>query len=145
MDVNLPGAFWDDREVSGADLAHILKTHPQTANLPIILVTAYAMLSEREAFLESSRADDFVAKPITDYEALLKLIDRLVHQNASPIKALSGPGHLLNQSSTVRSAAISRHHPHVFPFKWDRCLGNIQEGTQFKNVCVAIGFQRRIG
>jgi two-component system cell cycle response regulator DivK len=83
MDVNLPGAFWEDREVSGADLAHFLKIHPQTANIPIILITAYAMLSEREAFLELSRADDFVAKPITDYEALLELIDHLVHRNAS--------------------------------------------------------------
>ncbi|WP_181357634.1 hypothetical protein [Stenomitos frigidus] len=32
---------------SGADLAHFLKNTPETAHLPIILVTAYAMLNER--------------------------------------------------------------------------------------------------
>lgn len=76
MDVNLPGAEWDGREVSGADLSHHLKTSPQTAHLPIILVTAYAMLSERQTLLENSLADGFLAKPITDYKAFLALIDQ---------------------------------------------------------------------
>jgi two-component system cell cycle response regulator DivK len=83
MDINLPGAQWQGREVSGADLAYSLKTDPQTAHVPIVLVTAYAMLGERKAFLETSQADAFLAKPITDYQALLKLIDRLVQESAS--------------------------------------------------------------
>ncbi|MGA7934420.1 MAG: response regulator [Kovacikia sp.] len=83
MDINLPGAQWEGRGVSGADLAHVLKTTPQTAYVPIILVTAYAMSGERQAFLEASQADAFLAKPITDYAALLKLIDRLVQESAS--------------------------------------------------------------
>ncbi|MBW4471123.1 MAG: response regulator [Stenomitos rutilans HA7619-LM2] len=77
MDVNLPGAEWEGQTVSGADLASFLKTHPETAHLPIILVTAYAMLNERQALLEQSQADALCVKPITDYQALLKLIDRL--------------------------------------------------------------------
>ncbi|UBF26918.1 response regulator [Kovacikia minuta CCNUW1] len=81
MDVNLPGAEWEGRQVSGADLAHALKADPQTAHLPIILVTAYAMLGERKAFLEASQADAFFAKPITDYLALLETIDRLVQES----------------------------------------------------------------
>ncbi len=77
MDVNLPGAEWNGRKVSGADLACYLKNQPQTAAIPIILVTAYAMLSERQTLLETSQADAFLAKPITDYEALLELMQRL--------------------------------------------------------------------
>ncbi|XGV94537.1 MAG: response regulator [Leptolyngbya sp. BL-A-14] len=77
MDVNLPGAVWDSQTVSGADLASVLKNHPETAHLPIILVTAYAMLNERQALLKHSQADALCVKPITDYPALLALINQL--------------------------------------------------------------------
>lgn len=77
MDVNLPGALWEDQQVSGADLSRLLKTQPKTAHIPIIMVTAYAMLTERQTLLASSKADDFCIKPITNYEALLDLIAKL--------------------------------------------------------------------
>ena len=77
MDVNLPGAEWEGQAVSGADLAHVLKTQAQTTHLPIILVTAYAMLDERQALLKRSHADALCVKPITNYKSLLELIDRL--------------------------------------------------------------------
>lgn len=77
MDVNLPGAEWDNQEVSGADIARLLKTDPQTAHIPIVLITAYAMLTERQALLAASKADEFCAKPITDYEKLLEIIAQL--------------------------------------------------------------------
>ena len=77
MDVNLAGAQWQGQAVSGADIARMLKNHPYTAHIPIILVTAYAMLNERQALLETSEADKFVAKPITDYAGLLELIHQL--------------------------------------------------------------------
>jgi two-component system cell cycle response regulator DivK len=77
MDVNLPGASWEGQQVSGADLARMLKIQPATAHIPIIMVTAYAMLTERKTLLATSRADEFFTKPITDYQELLELIDRL--------------------------------------------------------------------
>ena len=77
MDVNLPGAYWGEEEVSGADIARMLKTDPKTAYIPIILLTAYALLSERKKLLEASLADDLYTKPVTDYEELLRLISRL--------------------------------------------------------------------
>ena len=84
MDVNLPGAEWGGHAVSGADLAHLLKNHPETAHLPIILVTAYAMLNERQALLDRSQANTLCVKPITDYQALLELIDRLCRGKPLP-------------------------------------------------------------
>lgn len=92
MDVNLPEAQWDGEEISGADIARMLKTHPQTASLPIILVTAYAMRGEQQKLLATSRADGFLAKPITDYESLLQLIAQLheahLQQNISQPSSL---------------------------------------------------------
>jgi len=77
MDVNLPAAQWEGQEVSGVDITRLLKTQPETAQIPVILITAYAMLSERQKLLEGSQADEFWAKPITDYQALLGSMIRL--------------------------------------------------------------------
>lgn len=77
MDVNLPEAQWNGEEVSGADIAQILKTDPKTAEIPIILVTAYAMQGEQQKLLATSKADGFFAKPITDYGSLLQLMAQL--------------------------------------------------------------------
>lgn len=78
MDVNLPGAQWEGKSVSGADLSRLLKTQPQTEKIPIILVTAYALVNEQESLLELSKADSFYAKPILDFESLLEKLKRLV-------------------------------------------------------------------
>lgn len=77
MDVNLPGAQWEGQAVSGTDIARTLKMETETAHIPIVLVTAYAMLSERQALMAASLADDFCTKPIINYEALLRLLDHL--------------------------------------------------------------------
>lgn len=81
MDVNLPEAVWEGREVSGADLSKIIKTDPNMAKMPIILISAYAMVSERQKLMEISHADDFWPKPISDYEALLSAIESQVEKN----------------------------------------------------------------
>jgi CheY-like chemotaxis protein len=81
MDVNLPEAQWQGHAVSGTDLSRLLKNHPSTAHIPIILLTAYAMLNERQVLLASSQADDFCPKPITNYEALLEVFVQLCQKN----------------------------------------------------------------
>jgi CheY-like chemotaxis protein len=53
-----------------------LKNDPQTRDIPIIGMSAYALDSEREKALASG-CDEFDAKPI-DFEALVATIRRLV-------------------------------------------------------------------
>jgi two-component system, cell cycle response regulator DivK len=91
MDVNLPGAVWEDKDVSGVDLSRFLKNDPITAHIPVILVTAYAMLAERQPLLSNSHADELCTKPITDYEGLLNLIDTL-YQKSQKQKENQGRG-----------------------------------------------------
>lgn len=81
MDINLPAARWQGHAVSGADISRVLKNQVQTAQIPIILVTAYALAGERQFLLNVSQADEFVAKPITDYNSFLELIRYLSHVN----------------------------------------------------------------
>ncbi len=79
MDVNLPEAFWKGEKVSGTDLSRLLKTDIDTANIAIIILTAYAMANEHKALMVESQADDFFAKPIRDYAVLIEAIERLVN------------------------------------------------------------------
>ena len=62
-------------EIDGWECARRLKQDPATAAIPIIALTAHAMLGDRERALEAG-CDEFDTKPI-DFEQLLEKMDRL--------------------------------------------------------------------
>lgn len=82
MDVNLPEAHWEGKDISGADISRLLKSNSKTAKIPIILITAYALESERQSLLNISQADEFYIKPITDYDNLVRTINQLCGRQA---------------------------------------------------------------
>ena len=54
MDVNLPGTVWQEQEVTGIELSRLLKSQPQTARLPVLLLsTNAANVNPRHLLLES--------------------------------------------------------------------------------------------
>ncbi len=77
MDVNLPGTFWQGEEVTGVDLSRLLKAHPTTAYLPIVLLTAHAMEADRTRLINDAQADCLCTKPIADYGAFLSLLEQV--------------------------------------------------------------------
>ncbi len=56
MDMQLP-------KISGYDAAQALKSQPETANIPIVALTAHAMENERERAMASC-CDGYITKPI---------------------------------------------------------------------------------
>lgn len=56
LDIQLP-------EMDGYAVAKELKQHPETANIPIIAVTSYAMVGDREQILAAG-ATGYIEKPI---------------------------------------------------------------------------------
>lgn len=78
MDVSLRSSHYQGQPVDGVQLTRLLKGDPRTAHLPVLLVTAHAMRGDRERFLEESKADGYVVKPIDDYEGFLNTITGLV-------------------------------------------------------------------
>lgn len=70
LDISLPG-------MDGLDVLKELRSMPETADLPIIALTAHAMSGDRERFLEAG-FDDYVSKPILDSDQLAELIKKLV-------------------------------------------------------------------
>ena len=65
MDIQLPG-------MSGLDLTRIIKSNPQTATIPIIALTAYAMTGDEQKARDAG-CDGYMSKPI-DQQAFLAMI-----------------------------------------------------------------------
>ena len=100
MDINLPGSRWNNQLISGTDLSRSLKENYQTRHIPIILLSAYAMKSQKAALLRLSKADEFWTKPITNYEKIIKEMEELFRESSAvpsqsptrsqPMKTMSG-------------------------------------------------------
>ncbi|MBM0740063.1 response regulator [Phormidium sp. CLA17] len=71
MDVSLSRSMYQGKLVDGIKITQMLKSDPNTAMLPIILVTAHAMEGDRENFLKQSGADGYISKPVIDHQAFV--------------------------------------------------------------------------
>ncbi len=69
MDLDLP-------EINGWDATRRLKSDPDTSNIPVIALTAFAMAGDREKALEAG-CNDFDTKPI-DFDRLLEKMRNLL-------------------------------------------------------------------
>lgn len=74
MDVSLSRSMYQGKSVDGIKITQILKSDPQTASLPVILVTAHAMQGDRENFLSQSGADGYISKPVVDHQEFVDKI-----------------------------------------------------------------------
>jgi len=74
MDVSLSRSVYQGKSVDGIKITQMLKSDPQTASLPIILVTAHAMEGDRENFLQQSGADGYISKPVVDHQQFVDQI-----------------------------------------------------------------------
>ncbi|MGA0200246.1 MAG: response regulator [Prochlorotrichaceae cyanobacterium] len=78
MDVSLTHSNYQGQPVDGIQITRLLKSNPDTAKLPIILVTAHAMQGDRENFLSQSGADGYISKPVVDQDAFVEKIRALL-------------------------------------------------------------------
>ncbi|HEY9080982.1 response regulator [Magnetovibrio sp.] len=72
MDINMP-------VLDGWEAVHLLKSAPETSAIPVIALTAHAMMSDREKADEVG-FDDYATKPV-DFPALVHMIEALLHRN----------------------------------------------------------------
>lgn len=71
MDVGLP-------EINGLDVTRALKIKPQTAGIPVIVLTAHAREEDRTAAIAAG-ADGFATKPV-DIESLVTSMNDLLEE-----------------------------------------------------------------
>ncbi len=86
MDVSLAHSVYKGKAVDGIKITQILKADSQTANLPIILVTAHAMAGDRENFLNKSGADGYISKPVVDHEEFVNQIKSFLPNENQPYR-----------------------------------------------------------
>jgi CheY-like chemotaxis protein len=71
MDISLP-------EMDGTEILRRIRDDPELHDLPVIALTAHAMVGDREKYLAAG-FNDYVAKPILDMSVLFSTIQRWEH------------------------------------------------------------------
>jgi two-component system, cell cycle response regulator DivK len=80
MDIQLPG-------MDGLELTRHLKSKPETKDIVIIVLTAYAMKGDETRAREAG-CDDYISKPI-DTRTLPGIIEAHLHREAPPASSFS--------------------------------------------------------
>ena len=80
MDINLKNTYLNGEKIDGIMLSKIIKEQERYSKLPILLVTAYSPNLKGEKYFKESLAEDFITKPIVDFNALLKKVNTLISQ-----------------------------------------------------------------
>jgi CheY-like chemotaxis protein len=75
LDISLP-------EMDGTEILRRLRTEEGLHELPVIALTAHAMVGDREKYLAAG-FNDYVAKPILDMGILFSTIQRWLPKNQS--------------------------------------------------------------
>jgi CheY-like chemotaxis protein len=71
LDISLP-------EMDGTEILRRLREDVELNNLPVIALTAHAMVGDREKYLAAG-FNDYIAKPILDMNVLFATIQRWEH------------------------------------------------------------------
>jgi CheY-like chemotaxis protein len=75
MDISLPG-------IDGWQVIEMLKSEPNTRETPLIILTAYALVTDR-AKADEVGCDGYFSKPV-DFQGLLETIGRLLTERKLP-------------------------------------------------------------
>src|SRR5207253_9794636 len=70
LDISLP-------EMDGTEILRLIRDDSRLQDLPVIALTAHAMVGDREKYLAAG-FDDYVAKPILDMNVLFSTIQRWI-------------------------------------------------------------------
>ncbi len=70
LDISLP-------EMDGTEILRRIREDPELQDLPVVALTAHAMVGDREKYLAAG-FNDYVAKPILDMNVLFSTIQRWV-------------------------------------------------------------------
>lgn len=81
MDINLKNTYLNGEKVDGVILSKKIKQSENHSKIPILLVTAYQKNIGPNNYFEESLADDYIVKPILDYNDLLKKVNSLISEN----------------------------------------------------------------
>jgi CheY-like chemotaxis protein len=83
LDVSLPG-------MDGLAVLARMRSHAALRAVPVVAVTAHAMIGDRERYLEAG-FDGYVAKPIVDEQVLIEIVEHLLEKRREQSSARTTP------------------------------------------------------
>jgi len=72
LDISLP-------RMDGVAVLESMRRNHKLKHLPVIALTAHAMVGDRERYMEKG-FDEYFTKPIIDFNALIELVERMIDQ-----------------------------------------------------------------
>ena len=81
MDIGLPS-------MDGVQVTRLLKANQDTARIPVLALTAHALLAERERAMEAG-VDAYLVKPISS-EMLVRAVERALPKTYQPLPIVRG-------------------------------------------------------
>ncbi len=96
LDIMLPG-------MDGLSIYRAMKENPMTAAIPVLFLTAKAQLEDRLAGLQLG-ADDYMTKPFSPKELVLRVRNILARANAGATQLTVRSGGLMLDKNTLRAA-----------------------------------------
>lgn len=78
MDICLENSYYNGKPINGIEITKLLKANPNTAKVPVILVTALGTKQDSEYFIKLSGADGFIGKPVVDQQDFISQIKALI-------------------------------------------------------------------
>lgn len=77
MDINLKNSYFNGKAINGTELSRYIKQNI-SPEIPILIVTAYSPSVKGNTFMEDSFADEYIIKPIADFNILLNKVNSMV-------------------------------------------------------------------
>jgi DNA-binding response OmpR family regulator len=113
LDLNLP-------VLNGVEVCRIMRGRPETAKVPIIMVTARSTESDRITGLDIG-ADDYITKPFSNVEFAARIRANLRRAQASQIAASVQPMQIgsLVADFTARVLRRGSETIHLTPIEWE--------------------------
>ena len=82
MDINLKNTYYQGKKIDGSVLSRMIKENDKL-KVPVLVITAFSPSIKGNTFFEESKADDYIIKPIIDYNTLLTKISELIDKYGS--------------------------------------------------------------
>ncbi|MEW6507374.1 MAG: response regulator [Bacteroidota bacterium] len=81
VDLNLKNTFLNSKAIDGVELARYVKQNFYKLRIPILVITAYSTNYFADELLKDGYADDYMLKPIVNFDKLIEKVDNLLWQN----------------------------------------------------------------
>lgn len=78
LDINLKNTYLNDKKTDGVEIAKYIRGNEEINQVPIILVTAYQDKIGNEKAFDRTIADDYILKPLSDFDELLTKIEKTI-------------------------------------------------------------------